>query len=622
MIFTIAYIVLSIVLGAQALLNSNLNYQSPSRRQEHVILGIDIPLVERRAWKRNSEEYAPDELNFTHGIASGDPWPESVILWTRIAPTGESDTSNVTVEGDVPLYNHDTQPYIDADPHPVCLEWSVFKSNNGTAAKEAVTKGTAFTTSDIDFTVKVEARGLEPFTDYFYQFVVCNSENKSPLGKTKTAPREDDHLDEISLAVFSCSNYPRGYFNAYGNAARRQKHDFVVHLGDYIYENADPTGERAHKPPHVLFSLHDYRTRHNQYRTDPDLQLLSKDWAWIPTWDDHEIANNGYRDGYSDLDNTEESFLNDGPRISVDQRKMNAVRAYFEWMPIRQVDLDDNLRIWRNFKMGDLFDLIILDTRYYDRSIADGKESKDYIDLIRFDAGRSIMGSRQENWFFRQLSESQDRGAVWRVVGNQVMFSHRIEDASGQMAGDDWNAYTGSRNRTLKHIYDKEINNNIFLAGDSHQNWVADLTWTGKKPYDPDSGDGSVGVELAGTAVSSGGRSGPLTSSDSGSRTELERNSVFQWQDGYYRGYFILHLNHEKMTAQFFGSPSVATRNGWDLPLANLTMLPGVNHLERPVAGGRVETGALRGGEVKHTNLTFNTETNEWKVIGFEKMYL
>ncbi|CAH0034697.1 unnamed protein product [Clonostachys rhizophaga] len=546
MVFISAYIILGTLLGTQALLNSNFNYQSPSRREEHVILGIDIPLVERRAWKRNSEEYAPDELNFTHGIASGDPWPESVILWTRIAPTGESDTSNITVEGDVPLYNHDTQPYIDADPHPICLEWSVYKSNNGTAAKEAVTRGTAFTTSDIDFTVKVEATGLEPFTDYFYQFIVCNSENKSPLGKTKTAPREDDHLDEISLAVFSCSNYR----------------------------------------------------------------------------EDLQIANNGYRDGYSDLDNTEESFLIDGPRISVDQRKMNAVRAYFEWMPIRQVDLDDNLRIWRNFKMGDLFDLIILDTRYYDRSIADGKESKDYIDLIRFDAGRSIMGSRQENWFFRQLSESQDRGAVWRVVGNQVMFSHRIEDASGQMAGDDWNAYTGSRNRTLKHIYDKEINNNIFLAGDSHQNWVADLTWTGKKPYDPDSGNGSVGVELAGTAVSSGGRLGPLTSSDSGSRTELERNSVFQWQDGYYRGYFILHLNHEKMTAQFFGSPSVATRNGWDLPLANLTMLPGVNHLERPVAGGRVETGALRGGEVKHTNLTFNTEANEWKVIGFEKMYL
>ncbi|CAI6082943.1 unnamed protein product [Clonostachys chloroleuca] len=255
MIFTTAYIVLGTLLRAQALLNSNLNYQSSSRRQEYAILGIDIPLVERRAWRRNSEENAPDELNFTHSIASGDPWPESIILCTRIAPTGESDKSNVTVEGDVPLYNHVTKPYIDVDPHPICLEWSVFKTNNGTVA----------------------TKSLEPFTECFDQFVVCNSENMSRLGKTETASREDDHLDKISLAVFPCSNYPKGYFNAYGNAVRRHNRDYVVHLGDYIYENADPTGERADKPPHAPFSLHDYRTRHNQYKTDPDLQLLSKD---------------------------------------------------------------------------------------------------------------------------------------------------------------------------------------------------------------------------------------------------------------------------------------------------------------------------------------------------------
>ncbi|KAK7221503.1 hypothetical protein V2G26_009506 [Clonostachys chloroleuca] len=250
MIFTTTYIILGTLLGAQALLNSNLNYQSSSRRQEYAILGIDIPLVERRAWRRNSEENAPDELNFTYGIASGDPWPESIILCTRIAPTGESDKSNVTVEGDVPLYNHVTKPYIDVDPHPICLEWSVFKTNNGTVAKEAVAKSTTFTTPDIAFAVKVETKSLEPFTEYFDQFVVCNSENMSPLGKTETASREDDHLDKISLAVFPCSNYPKGYFNAYGNAARPHNRDYVVHLGDYIYENADPTGERADKPPH------------------------------------------------------------------------------------------------------------------------------------------------------------------------------------------------------------------------------------------------------------------------------------------------------------------------------------------------------------------------------------
>lgn len=129
-----------------------------------------------------------------------------------------------------------------------------------------------------------------------------------------------------------------------------------VHLGDYIYEGAQG-GPRAHDPPRLLFTLGDYRTRHSQYRLDPDLQLLAQSHAWITTWDDHEVSNNGYRDGASGLNNTEDSFLNDGPSISVDQRKMNAVRAYFEWMPIRQTDLDDNLRVWRSFQMGNLLDL-------------------------------------------------------------------------------------------------------------------------------------------------------------------------------------------------------------------------------------------------------------------------
>ncbi|KAI1512726.1 PhoD phosphatase [Pyrenophora tritici-repentis] len=191
----------------------------------------------------------------------------------------------------------------------------------------------------------IEAKNLTPFTQYYYQFNVCGSSNKSPLGRTKTSPDEYDEVSKIGLAIFSCSNRQNGYFNAYGNAARKNNVDFFVHLGDYIYESAK-----------------DYRTRIGQYRSDPDLRLAHQGFAWIPTWDDHEVANNGYCDGFSNMNNTKQSFLN-YRGISVDSRKMNAVRAYFEWMPIRQVDMDDNLRIWRNFKMGKLFDLIMLDTR-------------------------------------------------------------------------------------------------------------------------------------------------------------------------------------------------------------------------------------------------------------------
>ncbi|KAK6077632.1 PhoD-like phosphatase [Seiridium cupressi] len=607
-----------------ALFDGNLNYESPSKR--HVNLGIDVPKVSRRAFKRDSVAYQPDELNFTHGVASGDPWPESVILWTRVAPSLNSDTSNVTVEGTVDLYNHETEKYIKASVNPICVEWKVFQSSDAkypTNSTSVVSQGQAYTTSDIDYTVKVEADGLQPFTTYTYQFNICGTNITSPIGRTKTSPAKDADVSELKFAVFSCSNYPNGYFNVYGNAARKDEHDYVIHLGDYIYENA-AQGERAHNPPNLLFSLWDYRTLADKakYRTDPDLLLLTQNFAWIPTWDDHEVANNGYRDGFSALNNTEESFRNDGPGISVDQRKMNAVRAYFEWIPIRQIDLDDNLRVWRTFQMGKLADLIILDTRNYDRSITSLDWNDEYIDLIHDDASRSLMGSHQEHWFYNQLTASSERGATWRVVGDQIIFS-RIRESFG-WNGDNWNGYAANRNRTLKHLYDNEIGNNLFLAGDSHQNWVSDLAWVGTEAYDNGTGTGAIGVEFAGTAVTSSGASGDIltTRASAQARINDEWNSELQWQDGYYRGYFLLSLTPDKATAQFYGSPSVASRNPWNLPLANFTVLAGDNRLSRPVAGGSVEAGALRGGQTVPTNLTLNTETGEWEVIGFPKMYI
>lgn len=360
-----------------------------------------------------------------------------------------------------------------------------------------------------------------------------------------------------------------------------------------------------------------------QYRSDPDLQHLAKEHAWITTWDDHEVANNVYRDGTSGLNNTEDSFLNDGPEISVDSRKINAVRAYFEWMPIRQTDLDDGLRIWRSFQMGKLLDLIILDTRVYDRSITSLGWNDDYIDLIRDDPSRTLMGARQENWFYNSLSESSDRGATWRLVGNQIIISRVLQNDDGGLSGDNWNGYIANRNRTLKHLYDNNINNNIFLAGDSHQNWVSDLVWLEEKEYDMKTGDGAIGVEFAGTAVSSSGRSGPIEP-DAGdyARGMIRRNDEMMWQEGYYRGYFHLSVTPEKLEAQFYGSPSVATRNAWDIPLANFTVVANDNHLERPIGGGQAESGALRFGEIKHTNLTLNTESGEWEVIGFDQMFI
>jgi alkaline phosphatase D len=199
---------------ASAAFDGNLNYHSPSLR--HVNLGIDVPVVSRRSWKRGNVAYPVSDLSFTHGIASGDPYADSVILWTRIAPSQESDRSNVTVEGTVAVYNHETEEYIKADPNPICLEWKVWEAESagpgpgpkkGPSSGRAASEGKAYTTSDIDFTVKVEAKGLRPFTSYNYQFTVCGSNNTSPVGRTKTAPSDNANLDEVKLAVFSCSNY-------------------------------------------------------------------------------------------------------------------------------------------------------------------------------------------------------------------------------------------------------------------------------------------------------------------------------------------------------------------------------------------------------------------------------
>lgn len=154
--------------------------------------------------------------------------------------------------------------------------------------------------------------------------------------------------------------------------------------------------------------------------------------------------------------------------------------------------MDDNLRIWRTFSIGTLIDLIMLDTRQYDRSITDLYNNTDYIHQISDDAGRSLMGSRQENWFYNELSKSSSRGAAWRIIGNQIIFS-RINESSllnqqNPLDYDAWDGYQANKNRTLNHLYSNKINNTIFLAGDSHMSWVSDLVWLDEHPYDPSTG--------------------------------------------------------------------------------------------------------------------------------------
>ncbi|MCJ1486044.1 hypothetical protein MMC06_006220 [Schaereria dolodes] len=602
---------------------TNLNYRSPSHN--HPSLGVSIHKVNKR--NAGAAPYSASQLNFTHGVASGDPHPNSVILWTRCAPLQDSVNNDSTVSGYKPLYNpvpiyDDSNEDRPPSTAPICVSFKVAPDK---ALLEVVDSGIAYTSSDVDYTLKIEALKLNPYTQYYYQFSVCGSNVTSPLGRTKTTPAANDYVTKIGLAVYSCSNFPFGFFNAFGNSARKDSVDYVLHLGDYIYEykNGDygwgQSISRVPLPDRTIFTLYDYRKRIATYRTDFDLLLSHEQFPWIPVWDDHDKSDFAVLDGSSELNNTEASFISDGG-VSVDQRKMNAVRAYFEWMPIRQVEMDDNLRIWRSFSIGSLLDLIMLDTRHYDRSITDLYWNTHYVHEISNDASRSMMGSRQENWFYSQLIASAQRKATWRVIGSQTVFSRINESIAygnvDPLDYDAWDGYQSNRNRTFDTLYSNNIGNNIVISGDSHANWVSDLVWLDNQPYDPSTGKGSVGVEFAGTAVSSpspAGQNISLAKANLASGQLVEANRELQWSELYYRGYFELQISHESVKASYFGMPTIVNRNPDEISLANFTVLSGANALSRDAegvpGGGVVENGVLKGGKTLQTNATNNTET-------------
>ncbi|KAI8255455.1 Alkaline phosphatase D [Colletotrichum sp. SAR11_239] len=569
---------LALAITASAAFTGNLNYLSPSKH--HASLGISIRKVAKRTYANSP--WDPAKLNFTHGVASGDPYDDSVILWTRVAPNMDNDKSNVTVSGYVPLYDHSTDTYVQKSDSPVCINWKIATDDK---LDTVVDSGTAYTSSDVDFTVKVEAKKLAPYTVY------CN------------------------YAAF-------GFFNAYGNPVRKDSVDYVVHLGDYIYEYGNGeygwgnSLDRIPLPDRQIYTLYDYRKRLATYRTDLDLLASHQQFPWIPVWDDHEVSDNTWRDGASELNNTEESFIMDGG-VSVDQRKMNAV------LPIRQVDMDDNLRIWRDFSFGNLFDLIMLDTRQYDRAITDVYWNTDYVNSIKNEASRSLMGPRQETWFYRTLRDSSTRGAQWRVIGNQIIFSRMNESlsfgAENPFNTDQWDGYQANRNRTFEVLYEQNVSNNIFLAGDSHASWVSDLVWLGEHEYDQKTGSGSVGVEFAGSAVSSpcpAGQNISLANANVGSAWLTNANRELQWQDLFYRGYYELSIDYNAVNASFFGIPTTRIKQGYEISLANFTVIAGENKLHRQngtaAVGGIAESGSLKNGRVVQTNMTHDTGSGDY----------
>jgi len=437
---------------------------------------------------------------FAHGIASGDPTPTQIILWTRITPE-------------------------DASILSVSVTWEIATQKD---FKSIVTSGSVDTNATRNWTVKVDALGLEPGQRYYYRFSL--GENVSPIGQTKTLPKGS--LDSVRFAVVSCSNWQHGFFNVYDYISRQDHFDALLHLGDYFYEygaenymetKAGQQG-RLHEPRHEIISLEDYRVRHAQYRTDPALQAISAKMPLITIWDDHESSNDSYVEGAENHNAGEGNW---------DTRKAVALRAYYEWMPIREPQAGRlKEEIFRSYDYGDLLTLVTVETRLLARTeplifenVADeiNADPEKYKAEVLNDPAREMMGAAQIEFVTEALSSSKQRGVPWRLIANQVVMGRvlmtdmapyideaALEALSKDWPGvrdvvglskynlpvypDSWDGYPAARERFYDALKAKGVEDIFVITGDSHEYWVNDLT--------TNTGD-QMGIEMGVTSVSS-----------------------------------------------------------------------------------------------------------------------
>ena len=455
---------------------------------------------------------------FLHGVASGDPLTDRVILWTRV--TG--------LAGSMPQ---------------VSWEISTDASFNTTTARGMVTTG-----EHRDFTVKVDAGLLRPATTYYYRFEALGE--RSPTGRTRTLPAAG--AARVRLALTSCSNLPFGYFNAYARIAARADLDAVLHLGDYIYEyqngrygDGTPFG-RVPEPDLEILSLSDYRTRHGQYKRDPDLQEVHRQHPFIVVWDDHEFTDNSWREGAA----------NHQPDLEGEwkARRAAALQAYFEWMPIREDRATRRPRIYRSFSFGDLADLLMLDTRALDRD--EQASTRDAISVID-NPGRTLLGVAQEEWLNEELIASKRAAVRWQLLGQQVMFAAGSRPDLPSVSTDTWDGYRPARQRLINTITGHDLRNVIVLTGDVHSSWAYDLPQNPWHTYDQATGKGSLGVEIVTPAITSPSGFGPPEKAAERTAQLRKERPHLRFLEGTQRGYVVLDVTPERAQADWFFIPTV-----------------------------------------------------------------
>jgi alkaline phosphatase D len=395
-----------------------------------------------------------EDAPFYHGVASGDPLTDAVIIWTRVTPPTQMPS--------------------------VTVSWEVSSDQGFT---DVLQSGTIETDATKDFTVKVDITDLTAGTQYFYRFNALNS--SSPIGTTKTAPESG----KVSFAVVSCSNYEWGYFNAYQAIAELDDLDAVLHLGDYIYEYGpgsygDTSLNRINIPAKEIITLSDYRTRYAQYRLDEDLKAAHGKVAFINIWDDHEIANDSYKTGAQNHQENEGSY---------EERKNAAVQAYYEWMPIRESET-----LYRKFDYGNIAEVFMMDERLEGRTSPVDSLKDPSIN----NADRSMLGQEQLDWLLSGLSDSP---AKWKVIGNQVIYSYLNWgfEPSFTINLDSWDGYPYEQAKIADHIKTNNIENVVFVTGDTHSAWAFEVTNDPFESYDAETSEGAFAVEFGTTSINS-----------------------------------------------------------------------------------------------------------------------
>ena len=465
---------------------------------------------------------------FYHGVSSGDPLSDRVIIWTRVTPTVTGSIS---------------------------VNWQVATDS---VFLHVVNSGTFVTDSSIDYTVKVDATGLSANTWYYYRFTVGTT--RSITGRTKTLPT--GNVDSVRLAVFSCSDFQAGFFNAYNDISRRNDISAIVHLGDNYYEyKAATTGDtsRYHSLTHDALYLGDYRLWQSQYKLDGDYRAMLEQYPIIMEWDDHETANNSW---YSGAQN--HSVATQGNWFT---RKNAAKKAYFEWNPIRPIATGNDTIIHRNFNFGNLFNLIMIDTRLEGRDSSLGSLLSPTLPYM-IDTNRRMLGIPQLNWFKTQLS---DAATKWKIVGNQVMIA-KFNLFGSVLNGDQWDGYPAERDRLFRYICQNNIKDVCFLTGDIHSSWANDLP-SPDSTYTSSTGAGSVGTEFIGSSITS------TANVPAGVAVIQAANPWLKYIDFTKRGYLLFDINKTRVQGDYVHVDGTASTTYTTTTDAMWQNLDGERHL-------------------------------------------